>query len=120
MTTSNNDDDDIEPVDDKYSLCKWCGISIRWMRNKRTEKVIPYTVTDKRYHLCSQRPESSLPKHECQWCRQPIHFDSSQRSHAGCFLPLSADGSRHWCSGSPFAKAHRLKKWLLVLPLPLK
>ena len=98
--------------------CKWCNTPIYFVEKKNGNGMLPFAVSNDKYHKCPLRPESSIPKHHCQYCKAEIHFDPAVKSHNGKFLPLSVDGTRHWCSQHPIARRHKLKQWLRRQGLP--
>ncbi len=97
--------------------CKWCKTPIYFVE-QQNGKLLPYAVSNDKHHRCPLRPESSLPKHYCQYCKEEIHFDPAVKSHNDKFLPLSVDGTIHWCKENPIYKQHKLKQWLKKQGLP--
>ena len=91
------------------TLCKWCQTPI-FFQVQDNGRYLPFDFKTNSYHKCPIRPESSIPKHHCNYCKEEIHFDPLVKSYQGKFLPLNKDGTKHWCKENPIAKQQELKK----------
>lgn len=102
------------------ALCRWCSAHITF-QIQDNGRWLPYD-SNGQIHNCSLKPESAVKKYQCRYCGVSIHWDNAIKSFQGKFLPLNADGTRHWCKENPIAKEQEKKKELkrIALGLPAR